>query len=75
MAQKDAKIAELCERIEDQDVLKQELEMNSIELHEVRQQSAIEHAKFEMQVKGLDERFESTAEWFTVQIQDLEMEL
>ena len=47
--------------------------MNSIELHEVRQRSAIEHAKLEKQVKGLDERFESTAEWFTVRVQELEM--
>lgn len=72
---KDDTITDLTSQIENQDEIRKELEKVQTQLNYFRDGSLMDKERYITEVKGLEEKFEKEVEWFTSQVQQLELQL
>ena len=75
LAEKDSKIEELCNQLAESRYFQSDIQKAHLLMNDLRDQGAAEQEKFERSIQSLEEKYETSCEWFNHKMQELEMTL
>ena len=73
ITEKDSKIEDLCDEIDDSQELRKELQQTYTRMQNLRDSSAVQQEQFERSLQAIGEKYQGLTDWFNSKIQGLEM--